>query len=359
MVEDELWQQADQQVERWREQGEDALAIWDSSEWEKPESLASEDLCAVRSSKAKRLTHIKPGYYNPPGRPIFVPGLHWLAVIMVSRSAQLDPPLLATMRWWSGRGAHASFKRDEEGKLLVERLLVWGRAVVHIFDQGFASAFWLGVLLAFGLRFVLRWRADYQLYDAQGNRRKAWRIAIGKRGWSERTIWDSRHARWVHASVLALPVTHPDHRDAPLWLVVCRSKGRTPWYLLTAEPITTAEDAWRVVFAYARRWQIELAWRFDKSELAFQSPRLWHWQERMKLLAMATLAYAFLLQLLAPCYEPLRCWLLRTFCHRTGWHLRLSSSSHSTACALPSVGCGSATHRALRPWADHAVGKVW
>ncbi len=43
MVEDKLWQQADQQVERWREHGEDALASWDSSEWEKPESLASED----------------------------------------------------------------------------------------------------------------------------------------------------------------------------------------------------------------------------------------------------------------------------------------------------------------------------
>ena len=117
-------------------------------------------------------------------------------------------------------------------------------------------------------------------------------------------------------------MTHSDHRDTPLWLVVCRSKGRTPWYLLTAEPITTDEDAWRVVFAYMRRWQSELAWRFDKSELAFQSPRLWRGQERMKLLAMATLAYAFLLQLLAPCYEPLRLWLLRSFCHRTRWHLR-------------------------------------
>src|SRR2546425_6829699 len=39
-------------------------------------------------------------------------------------------------------------------------------------------------------------------------------------------------------------------------------------------------------------------------------------------LAMATLAYAFLLHLLGPLYEPLRLWLLRTFCHRTGWHLR-------------------------------------
>ena len=65
----------------------------------------------------------------------------------------------------------------------------------------------------------------------------------------------------MHASVLALPVTHPDHRDIPLWLLVCRSKGRTPWYLLTAAPITTDENAWR----------------FDKSELAFQRPRLWHW----------------------------------------------------------------------------------
>jgi len=116
---------------------------------------------------------------------------------------------------------------------------------------------------------------------------------------------------------------------------------------LTAEPITTDEDAWRVVFAYARRWHIELTWRFGKSELAFQSPRVWRWQERLKLLALATVAYAFLLQLLGPGYEPLRLWLLRTFCHRTGWHLRLSSSSRSTACALRSVACGSAIRLAL------------
>src|SRR6266516_3209302 len=76
----ELWQQGSEQVHTWQEQGEEGLAIWDGSEWEKPESEASEDLCAVRSSKAKRLSHIKPGYYNPPTRPIVVPGLHWLAL---------------------------------------------------------------------------------------------------------------------------------------------------------------------------------------------------------------------------------------------------------------------------------------
>jgi hypothetical protein len=162
-------------------------------EWEKPEREASEDFCAVRSSKAKRLSHVKPGYYNPPSRPIIVPGLHWLAVVVVGRVASLGPPRLAAMRWWSSRGVQASFRRDEEGKLLVS-LLPWGRMVVHVFDQGFAGAFWLGLLLAFDLRFVLRWRKDYQLLDAQGNRRKTWRIAMGKRGWSERTVWDSRRA---------------------------------------------------------------------------------------------------------------------------------------------------------------------
>jgi len=40
----------------------------------------------VRSSKAKRLSHIKPGYYNPPTRPIVVPGLHWLAGVLVEQS---------------------------------------------------------------------------------------------------------------------------------------------------------------------------------------------------------------------------------------------------------------------------------
>lgn len=76
------------------------------------------------------------------------------------------------------------------------------------------------------------------------------------------------------------------------------------------------------MFAYARRWQIELTWRENKSELAFQSPRLWTWEPREKLLLLATLAYAFLLTLLSPCYESVRCFLLRCYCHRTGQHCR-------------------------------------
>jgi hypothetical protein len=43
-----------------------ALLLWDESVQEKAESLESEGLCAVRSSKAQRLLRIKKGYYAPP-----------------------------------------------------------------------------------------------------------------------------------------------------------------------------------------------------------------------------------------------------------------------------------------------------
>jgi hypothetical protein len=65
-------------------------------------------------------------------------------------------------------------------------------------------AFWPGLLLAYGLRFVLGFRKDYQLLDGAGNRR-------------------------------------------------------------LTRVIATAEQAWRVVFAYVRRWQIELRWQVEKS----------------------------------------------------------------------------------------------
>jgi hypothetical protein len=317
-----LWHRATQRLARWKQAGMDALAIWDESAWEKPESIASDDLGPVRSSKAARLTHVKKGYYTPPRGPMFVPGLHWLAVVLVGCEQQGDPPELASMRWWTSRGARASFKRDEQAKLLLQGVLLWGREVMHVFDQGFASSFWLGLLLAFSLRFVLRWKKDYHLVDAQGQRCAAWKIARGKRGWQERWVWDCRRHQWVMGSILACAVTHPDHPEQPLWLVVARRKGGLPWYLLTAEPITNAEDAWRIMFAYARRWQIELTWKENKSELGFQSPRLWEWDPREKLLLLAALAYAFLLTLLAPFYELLRRWLLRRYCHRTGCHAR-------------------------------------
>jgi hypothetical protein len=143
-----------------------------------------------------------------------------------------------------------------------------------------------------------------------------WKIARGKRSWEYRMIWDVRRRCDRKTGVIALPIHLPED-DRPLFLVVSRpGYGRKPWYLITTEPLHTAEQAWQIIFAYARRWQIEVSLRFTKSEMAFESPRLLKWESRLKFLLIASLAYAFLLSLL-PNLDFLFAFLSR-YCHRTG-----------------------------------------
>lgn len=310
-----LWQQADARLAALEAAHQEAYVAWDESVLEKPESRYAEGLCPVRSSKAGRLTARKPGYNRPPGRPIFVPGLPWASLLLLGREG---PPCVATMHWWTTRGVQASDRRREEAALLRQAATRWGPRVLHLWDRGFAGSPWLSVALALPVRFVLRWPKKYHLRDATGQERPAWQILRGKRSWTQRHLWDGRRRCWRTTGVVATMVWHPQHPQ-PLWLVVARrGQGESPWYLLTTEPIQTADDAWAVVLAYARRWQIELVWRYGKSELALESPRLWAWERRHKLLMLATLAYAFLLSLLDPGLHALRQHLLRHWCHRTG-----------------------------------------
>ena len=74
--------------------------------------------------------------------------------------------------------------------------------------------------------------------------------------------------------------------------------------------------------AYARRWQVEMCYRACKTDLAMESLRLLFWANRLKLLLMVTLVYAFLLSLLAPELKSLAQDLLRGWCHRTGERYR-------------------------------------
>jgi hypothetical protein len=318
-----LWQQGDEAVNQLEAAGKEALCLWDESVWEKPESIAIEGLCAVRSSVAARLKRIKPGYFNPPGgRPIFVPGMNWVMVMVTGLKTR---PTMTAMRWWTTRGELKSDKRTEEKDLLRVCVRRWGRRVVHVWDRGFAGSPWLGQALGYHIRFVMRWPKHLKLCDPQGKICKAWHIPRGKRSWEHQLIWDARRRCFRKTGIFAVQVSHP-HYDTPLWLVVSRpGKGRSPWYLLTTEPIHTAADAWRIVFVYARRWQIEMAFRFTKTDLALESPRLWFWQNRLKLLFIATLAYAFLLSLLDYSLHDLTQWLLRFWCHRTGKRYRDAS----------------------------------
>jgi hypothetical protein len=165
LIERFLWQQADQRLVALEQAGEEGLRLGDESVIEKPESIALEGLCAVQSSKARRLKRIKPGYYNPPGGPpIFVPGLHWLAVLLLGRQG---PPTLATMRWWTTRGSFAQAGRDLETGLLDACVSAWGRRLLHIFDRGEAFSPWIGLCLERAVRFHMRWPKDYKLRDAE------------------------------------------------------------------------------------------------------------------------------------------------------------------------------------------------
>ena len=89
--------------------------------------------------------------------------------------------------------------------------------------------------------------------------------------------------------------------------------------MLTNELIATTGDAWRVVMAYARRWQVEMCYRTCKTDLVMESPRLWFWENRLKLLLMVSLVYAFLLASeLASLVQA----LLQGWCYRTGKRYR-------------------------------------
>jgi hypothetical protein len=55
IIERFLWRRADQRVTELLREDETALVVWDESVWEKPESLHSDGLSPVRSSKAQRL----------------------------------------------------------------------------------------------------------------------------------------------------------------------------------------------------------------------------------------------------------------------------------------------------------------
>lgn len=224
-------------------------------------------------------------------------------------------PVLAHLSWWTTRGKTASTKREIEAKILRKVARLWGRKVIHLWDRGFAGSPWTTLALDHRLRFIVRWNIRYHLVGPDGRKQEGWKIARGKRSWDHCMVWDARRRCKRETGIIAFPVHLPDD-ERPLFLVVSRpGHGRKPWYLLTSEPVHTSEQAWKIVFAYARRWQIEMSLRFTKCEMAFESPRLLAWQARLKFLLIASLAYAFLLSLLPNTDFLFQ--LISTFCHRT------------------------------------------
>ena len=314
-----LWEQAETKRKEMEQRGETPLCIWDSSVLEKPESVALDGLCSVRSSRVRRLARCRPGVFNRPGIPVSVRGFEWESLLLVGKSGV---PQVVAMKWWSREKGVSGQQRQQQEALLGKAAQRWGRKVRHVFDRGYGTGPWLWRLWRYQVRFVVRWKKGNKLIDASGQERKAWEIARGKRPWGEgRLLWDTHFRVYRSTRVLALPVRHPEYQGQ-LWLVVVRQgKGREPWYLLTNEPVETAEQAWDITLSYVRRWKIEESFRFQKTELQIESLRLQHWEPRRKMLLLVTLAYGFLLSVLAPSLLLARSRLFVHWCQRADWRL--------------------------------------
>jgi len=314
-----LLEEADKEVKKLKEQGKRILCIWDGSVLEKPESSKIEGLCPVISSKAKRLQRSRKGlvFNFPPKKPITVTGMQWTGAFITGVDGMIK---VAVMNWWTTRGENVAKLREHEEKLLRTCVRQWGDILLHVFDRGYASGPWIQVLQSLRVRFVIRWKKGHVFFDANGKEKKLWQIGQGKKYLAHKEIRDVSTGEKMPCDIWWAPVWHPAYAYQ-LYVVKVRVRKKI-WYLITNEQIRTESQAWEIIFAYRRRWQIETSFRYGKSGLAMESPRLWSFENRLKLLGIVTLVYSFLLHLLNPAYKNLVTSVLRLKCHRTGRRCR-------------------------------------
>lgn len=314
-----LLEEAEKEVKRLKKEGKRILCIWDESVLEKPESAKLEGLCGVVSSKAKRLHRSKKGvtFNFPPKKAITVTGMEWTGAIITGMEGRIK---VAVMSWWTKKGDYATKLREHQEKLLRQVVRQWGDLPLHIFDQGASSGPWLHVLEELRVKFVIRWNKGHLFFDATGVEKKLWEIGRGKKYLSHKEIYDLFTGQKMPCDIWWAPLRHGDYTQQ-LYLVKVRiPKG--VMYIITNERIRTEGQAWEIVFAYRRRWQIELVFRYNKSELALESPRVFGMENRLKLLGIVTLVYAFLLDLIFSDHQELVKKVLLLKCHRTGSRCR-------------------------------------
>lgn len=308
------WNEAEKRYEELRREGEKIFVIWDGSVIEKPESQKSEDLCAVKSSKAARRRKSRKGSFNRPGgKPIVVLGYEWTACVVVGKKGK---PSLAMMDFWSRKGPEATTARKEEERMLAQVARKWGKNVLHLFDRGYAGGPWLEVMWRYQVHFLIRWKKGHHFFDEKGEEKSLSQIGKLKRSWGYRMIWDERKKEERKTGIVAVRVRHASYAG-DLWVVIVR-RGGEPWYLLTNQCIETEEQAWECYKAYCRRWQVETVFRYEKSELAIETIRVWKREKRNKLFHMVSLVHAFLLHLLDGKYQELVEWILHEYCQRRG-----------------------------------------
>ena len=298
------------------------------------------------------------GYYRgPPGKPIVVPGWHWVSVLLTrwAKASDRAPLTLGAWHWYTKPNAEAanldpdipSQNQFEANWAVVSRIVAaYGKErLLHVWDRWLGNGKWLARVLDHQWQFVVRWKKGNKLRPvgapsldnpqaSQTAREKdgvvAWRLTMRKKPWGHRQINNPRNPQQqINVYYGAVPV-YLLNRSEPLYLVWVRlgrgtkrrRGGNEPWRLLTNEIVTTEKTCWRIVEAYAARWQIEQVLRYGKSELGIESVRVKAWETRRKLLAIVSLVYAFLIALLAdrrPLLKADSGWLIARSPGYTAW----------------------------------------
>ena len=320
-IEKELLNNSYSRLSKKGEEGKRWLMHWDDSVIEKPESWKTEGLCSIKSSKGLRLTKIKPGYYQKH-QYISVPGYEWSACVL---SSLKDTPTICQMQWWTKRGKHKEDSSNIFYRMLRETSKMVNQTqaeVWNVFDRGYANYTTLDYMINhFKQKFIIRWKKNFKLEDEKGKVAQTYRHSLGKKSTSKRWVWDKERRERRCVKILYTPVKVPDitMKHKQLYLVIARDgkKGRPPIYFLTDVPIDTNGMAWSVLFSYMKRWDIEQVFRFGKTGMGMESPRLWFFERTLKLLSLVTLVMDFLLSMLYLNRDFART-IIDEWCPRTG-----------------------------------------
>ena len=335
-----------------------ALLIVDGSVAEKPESTQGEGLAPVLSAKARRLRRPRPqlgkGYYpGPPGKPTVVPGWTFLSALVTGWADRTSKRPVAVAGVW---GYHKVAREHPDHAALASPIptadeptalrgflapILDQLGVAHLLlvaDRAFGNQPWISQFVAWQVPFVVRVKKGNHLrpedapsvddplasaHQCQAEGRPAWQLTQKLLFRQRRTFANPRNPPQPLPVAFGARPVRLVGLDEPLWLVWVtigrggrRRREGEPWRLLTNLPLATFADVWRVVEAYAARWQIEQLIRFHKAGLGIESVRLKAWQPRQKLIALATLAYAVLVFLLGDLTSPLLRQLVRVIPRR-------------------------------------------
>lgn len=323
VIDDFLFEKAKTRISELIEKEIRPLLLWDDSRIEKPESWFLEGLCSVDSSKGKRLMKIKKGFYKPPTNRLCVPGFHWTG-IMLSGLGQI--PSVCQMSWWTTRGKYKELASNIMFRMLKKLNQSLQKGILHVLDRAYASAWTIEWMLYFEQDFLVRWKKNILLIHPQKGVKQTHQIARSLKASAKKLVFDTQRKIAKHITIAYCSVTHPEFMQKQLYLIVVRDKKghQSPMYLLTNCPVLDNKQAWEMVHSYMHRWNIEQSFRVGKTELGLESPRLWFWENRLKLMGIVTLVYDFLLSLLRN-WSSFIPFLFKKWCHRTGNRYRIAT----------------------------------